>query len=200
MAAIISNIGARGITKSGSTISYGTNWTATQIQVGYYNASTSYAMQLRFRLDKPCSSIKLVVQGASGSGGTYYCIVSDKEKDAELVSRIFGQGKIDSDIPVSIGWNGSSYYGEVVIEGSFPANTDLYIYVHNNNAAQKNLYGLYSSSWYSKVTEGYELEGAVRIGDGSEFNMHLVNIGNGESFDMYMPYIGDGTNWTLYSG
>lgn len=182
----VSNIGARGLVYQSGTPSVVSGWDAIQCQVGYYNEWNSYAMQLRFRLNRACNSIKLVVQGNSGSGGTYYCSLSDKEWDEELITRFFTQGENEDDIPVMISWNGDSYWGTVTINGDFPADKDLYIYIHNYATwyNTRSLYGLYSSSWYSKVMEGEAVE----------------NVTEKAVFNVYAPYIGDGTNWVPYGG
>ena len=193
--ATISNVGARGLYRQNGVISYFSDWAATQIQVGYYNVNTSYAIQLRFRLDKPASAITLVVQGASGSGGTYHFRVSDKIEDDELMERMFTQGGEAGDTEVDIAWNGSSFYGEATIEGNFPANTDLYIYGYRYSTiagAAKNLYGLYNSSWYSKVIDAEEMQGFLYLDTGAEIKPFCVLVDNSEELKRYRVMIDTG--------
>lgn len=184
----ISNVGARGIFRQNGAISYNSNWNVIQTLVGYYSSpSTNYAMQLRFRLNKPCTSIRLCVQGASGSEGTYYFKVSSNVQDDALLNRMFDQGHTSEDTPVSIAWDGTSYYGEGTIEGDFPADTDLYIYCYRYSTSHNavHLFGLYDSGRYSKVIEATAVAG-------TEEKMC--------SFGRYTAYIGDGTNWVPYNG
>lgn len=184
----VSNVGARGIYRQNGTISYGNDWNVIQTLVGYYSTpSTNYAMQLRFRLNKPCTSIRLCAQGASGTSGTYYFKVSNNIQDNALLNRMFDQGHTSEDTPISIAWNGTSYCGEATIEGDFPANTDLYIYCYQYSTSHnaKHLFGLYDSNRYSKVI------GATAVA-GTEDKQC--------TFSKYAVYVGDGTNWVKYGG
>lgn len=152
MAVTISNIGARSIFRQNGTINYGDWKTGNQIQVGYYSASLSYVIQLRFRLDKPCSSIEIQSMEATGSGYIYWK-VSDKEEDSELITRMITAGN-EPDATKAGSWE------KFTIEGDFTADTDLYIYGYAysewNNVV--TLFGLYDSSKYTKVIGAEEIQ------------------------------------------
>ncbi len=155
MAVTISNVGARSIFRQNSAITYGEWKTGNQISVGYYaSAEVCYVIQLRFRLDKPCSSIKIKTTTAYGSNtGDIYWKVSDKEADDELITRMVTVGN-EPDATKAGSWE------TFEIEGNFPADTDLYIYGYNYSEYHNaiTIYGLYDSDEYTKVIDATEAE------------------------------------------
>ncbi len=154
MAVTISNVGARSLCWYVGTLDVLTGWSAEQIQVGYYNDAYRYIIQLRFRLDKPCSSIKIKTTTVYDSNtGNIYWKVSDKEFDEELLRRMFEEGN-EPDATEAGSW------ATFTIEGDFPADTDLYIYGSNYGTGYNiiNLFGLYDSDNYTKVIDATEAE------------------------------------------
>ncbi len=152
MAVTISNVSARSIWRQSGQITFNSWKTGAKHNVGYYNSSTSYAIELRFRLDKPCSAITVRTMAESGSGYIYWK-VSDKEEDTDLVTRIFTKGN-EPDATRAGSWE------TFTIEGNFPADTDLYIYGSNYGTSYNviELYGVYDSTHYTKVIAATEIQ------------------------------------------
>ena len=200
MAVTISNLAARQIKTSKTAVSDWGTWSSslTTANAGYYSSSTGYVIQLRFQLDKPCSAITFYATSEDSSAKIDWK-VSTVEQDTTLALASMKSG-------VTADFSTAPQYGETpeeyTVTGTFKANTTYYLYGFKYGTSYNAVkyYIFYSSKYYTKVTGATELQGVVRIGDGSDYNTYFAYIGNGTSFDLYLAYIGDGTTWNLYTG
>lgn len=200
MAVTISNLAARQIRTSATAVTDWGTWstTLTDASAGYYNSSTGYVIQMRFRVDKPCSAITFYATSEQSSARIDWK-VSTVEEDTTLALASMKSG-VTADFSTAP-TNGHTPT-EYTVTGTFSANTTYYLYgfKYGTSYTATKYYIFYSSKYYTKVTDATELQGAVRIGNGSSYDQYLAEIGNGSSFDLYLAHIGDGTNWNLYTG
>lgn len=166
MSVTISNIAARQITCDGSgNITWGA-WSnsLTDFWSGSFNASTKYVAQLRFRLDKPCSAITLTVRAFETNYSGYVYWKYSTDANDETLARASSSAGVSYDAG---SYTQSSYDKKTVtIEGSFPADTDLYLYGFNcpsgsGTWSALHMYALYDSTYFTKVTAAEEIPGTA---------------------------------------
>lgn len=173
------------------------------VNVGYAYNGNNWVLCIRFTAPTPVSALVLHFCTHGSSANNIDTVMryafSSKEADAAYVnatSATPGEGTITIE-------GGQHTVTDKTIKKTLSAGTHyLYIWTNKSTSSANNYQRIrwYSGGDYNSYVQYEELQGAVRIGDGSSYGTYQVNIGNGTSYDLYIPYIGNGTSWGLYSG
>ena len=185
-------------TEDGSTTTKTKTITSTgTVIAGYGYGDTNYVLCVGFTLDKPASAITLSLTSGNIRGASTK--LNYKILDAIDTSYHNATYTADSDGTVTVH---TANYTPKTFELSHTLGAGThYLYLWTSMATSTNCYSQICHNGNGKIKITYEeLQGAVRIGNGSSFDAYQVYIGNGTSYDMYIPYIGNGTSWELYSG
>lgn len=161
----------------------------------------NYVTCVQFTTTKIASSVTLSVRSSS-SGGTnddssnrvylkYKLLDTDNTSYHNAGASTASDGRFQ--------WNGTDYgVNTITITRTIPAGTHyLYIWTGGSTSTVLN-YGAFrflATGTYATSLTMEELVGAVRISNGSSFDVYTVWIDNGTSWVQYIPYIDNGSSW-----
>jgi hypothetical protein len=173
------------------------------ILTGNNGAGDNYVTVFRFVLPQTVSSIDfsacLYKEGTWENSELKYKIVSTAE-DESLNNAGFD---MDADGIYTLTTFTDWQRVEFTVAKVVPAGiTYLYLWT-NKEAGTRNtiglrLYGSDTTPYETSITYE-EVNGAIYIDNGIEFEMYQIYIDNGTGWDLYIPYIDNGTSWDLYS-
>lgn len=171
------------------------NWT---LWAGY--ETKNYVTRIQLSTAKIASSITFHLRsGPDGGVNTGSVVMKYKLLDSENTS--YNNANTSTAYDGTITWSSTDYsQNTITVTRTIPAGTHyLYIWTGNSSATELN-YGsfrFFASGDYTTVVTYVELIGAVRIDNGSNFDVYTVWIDNGTSWVQYIPYVDNGTTWDM---
>lgn len=172
------------------------NWT---VWAGY--ETRNYVTRIQFSTAKIASSVTFKIRSGSNGGVNSGSVVL-KYKLLDTDNTSYQNAGTSTAYDGTFTWASTAYSGNTItITRTIPAGTHyLYIWTGNSSATTLNYgsFACYASGDYTTVVTYVELVGAVRIDNGSSFDVYTIWIDNGSSWSQYLPYIDNGSSWDIY--